>query len=104
MTPGPEDSGRVFYFNLIVSEFNATNIRRAYPCTVIITGPVAVYTDVTYSLLWVDLDGQFKITFSHVVDLQFLSDNFFNIFEFSYTDDSDENSKSTEVIKVSKGY
>ena len=59
MTPGPEDSGRVFYFNLVVSEFNATNIRRAYPCTVTVTGPVAFYTDVTYSLLWIDLAGQF---------------------------------------------
>ena len=33
-----------------------------------------------------------------------MSDNFFNIFEFTYTDESDEDSKSTEVLKVSKGY
>ena len=33
-----------------------------------------------------------------------MSDNFFNIFEFTYTDESDEDSKGTEVLKVSKGY
>ena len=57
MTPGPDDSGSVFYFNIIVSENDATNIRRAYPCTITVTGPVAVFTDVSFSLLWIDLDG-----------------------------------------------
>ena len=104
MTPGPADSGRVFYFNIIVSENDATNIRRAYPCTITVTGPVAVFTDVSFSLLWIDLDGQFQMTFSNPVNLQFLQDNFYNIFDFSFTNESSENSGSNEVIKVTKGY
>ena len=57
MAPGEQDSGRVFYFNIVVSESGATNLRRVYPCTITVTGPVAFFTEVSFSLEWIDLDG-----------------------------------------------
>ena len=44
------------------------------------------------------------MTFSNPVNLQFLQDNFYNIFDFSFTNENDESSGSNEVIKVTKGY
>ena len=84
--------GRTYYYTIIVKETNSDSVKYSFYCTVKITGePIEKddtinYTDINYTINYIDDEGNGSLYFTNPINMTFLEDRFFDMFRTYWRD------------------
>jgi hypothetical protein len=86
--------GRTYYYTIIVKESNSDSVKYSFYCTVKITGePIEKddtinYTDINYTVNYIDDEGNGSIFFTSPINMEWLSEEgrFFDMFRVYWRD------------------
>lgn len=101
--PGNDTSyqGFTYYFTIIVKEENSESVKYPYYCTIKIEGDIIVpnttidYVNISWGLNELYENSTGRMSFNHSVDMNFVNENFYEMFTIYFTDTTYRRDKKT---------